>query len=507
MSLFLSLVLASVPAAADRAPYVLAPPGAPCATPALLPRLSPVGPEPLPPPGALKQDREAIEGVTQVRTSANIAVKWGTGEAVDEAQVQVLLAALERAWTVQMQEMAHPEPYGTGTYLLNVYIEDTGLVWSSGSSSYELRGSGAAGYYTTDPDSHPMLVVSVFAMAQADYLGSVAAHELYHAVQAGIGAYPYRDQAAWYWEATASWMAGEVFPDVPAYSDFLFGYALLPWLPLAFFDYPDTGALQEYRQYGAFILPRHLSEVAADWTVVRDSWTRPDQSGDPVLALDEALLAFDTSVAAELAAMTARLAVWDYRDGEYYQDNVEGYASYYADGARLQGEVGSSGTDGWAQPAPDQLPRATGSNLISIASRGEDRQLDLRLDPAGDAGSEARWTVILVDPSLGAEPYVRLDLVEGEASVRLPGGEETRWLALTVDSDERDEDEVFTWSYRVGEVQAEPDPNEEDTGHPAHDDEEPPSSCGCASGGRGEGLGWLGLLAGLVLVRRRSATG
>lgn len=511
MSLLLSLaVLASPAAATERAPFVTAAPGALCATPLLLQGLLPVGPEPLPPPGAVKQQREAIEGVTQVRGSANFAVKWGAAAAVDEAQVQVLLEGMEQAWSVQMVEMEHPEPYGTGTYLLNVYIEDTGLVWTSGGSSYELRGSGAAGYYTTDPEGHPMLVMSSYALGTADYTRAVAAHELYHAVQAGMGAYPYRDRAAWYWEATASWMAGEVFPDIPSYADFLFGYALLPWLPLAFFDYPDTGALQEYRQYGAFILPRHLSEVAADWSVVRDSWTRPDPGGDPVLALDEALLAYDTTVADELAAMTARLAAWDYRDGEVYRANVEGYGSYYPDGDRLQGEVGAAGTDGWVQPDADQLPRATGSNLVSIAAAAEDRTLELQLDAQGEAGSEAMWRVILVEPSSTGPSYRSVELEEGAASVLLPAGVETRWLAVTVDSQARDADEVFAWSYRVGAVEEEP--AGEDTGLPAGagGGGEPIRACGCASGGGPAGRSWLAVLvglAGLAVARRGSGLG
>ncbi|NOY27848.1 MAG: hypothetical protein GXP62_18445, partial [Oligoflexia bacterium] len=437
----------------------------PCATLSLLPSTLPFPDDSLRerarPPGMKKVDREAISGVVGSRTSSNFVVKWGAAGDLDDDTVAALLDSLETAWSVEVDEMAHPAPVGTDQYLFNVYIEDTGLSWISGGTSYELSGSGSSGYYFTDPQGYPMVVLNPDATLEADLSAMVAAHEFYHAVQAGLGSYSYSGRGAWYWEASATWIASEVFPENPDYAMLLFGYALLPALPVDFFDYPDTGSLQEYHQYGAFIVPRFLTEKVADWTVVRDSWVSPDPDGDPIAGLDMALAAWDTSVATELVDMAAHNAIWDYRDGAIYAQNVQDYAPYFPDSsaaiAILDGsDLTGAGTTGWptawAEIDPDRLPRAYGYNLVGLlAPPAGNVRLSIQTEAQGSAGSVADWSAELVVVGPDGPTYLPVGLADGAGrqTLSLTGAETQVWLAVAVTSAERDQNEVFTWSYLV----------------------------------------------------------
>ncbi len=520
-----ALLFLSAPAAARplvrveaRAPGL---PEVPCATPLLLPdRLPPPDLPPLAaPPAGAKPLREALQGVASVRTSENFAVKWGSEGGVTESTAQDLLDSLEQSWLVEMVEMGHPEPAGADRYKLNVYIEDTGVVWDNGSSRFELEGSGASGYYYTDPDGYPMLVMSQGALRDAEYAGMVAAHELYHAVQDGTRAYPYGGVSAWYWEASATWVSGEVFPDVTDYSVFLFGYLLLPWLPVDFFDYPDTGALQEYHQYGAFLYLRHLTEHVADWTVVRDSWTEPDPQGDPLDALDVGLAAFDSDVQQVLVGMAAHVALWDFAHGDTYAANVAAYDELYPEGSLLVGEQRGD-SDGWQTGPEDERPQRLGFNLLAIQREaGQATTVHFAGDSEGSQGSPAGWAAWLVLDRDGGPVYQPLELTQDAGSVELPADEEAvdLFLAVTPTSTDRTSGEQFGWSWSV-EGGGAGDGGSADGGADSGDapgqpfDPDQPQACGCASArpmvdaSDGAASLWAGLL-GLVLlfVRGRRA--
>lgn len=506
------MTLLLLPLSALAAPLVQLPqaapglPEAPCATPRLLPALLPL-PDPLPPapPGATKESREAIDGVVEERTSENFAVKWGSRGGVSEATAQALLQAYEDAWAVQVEAMEHPGAFGSDRYRVNVYVEDTGLVWDNGSSRFELSGSGASGYFFSDPEGYPMLVMSQGSLADPDYAAMVSAHEHYHAVQAATEAYAYSGVSAWYWEATASWAAGEVRPDVPEYAVFLFGFALLPWLSVDFFDYPDTGALQEYHQYGAFIFPRYLSEHEADWTVVRDSWLSPDPGGDPLAAVDASLQALGSSVEEALVWMAAHDAAWDYADGEYYRANVETYAEYYSEGEPVLDSFSGRGSDGWLEPPSDQALQRLGHALIEVECTGEEGVVvELEGDAEGTSGSPARWRAVQVTETDDGPEYAELQWTDGAARWESDCAQRRHHVAISVGSDARATGETFPLRYRVTYADESGSTGGDDTG-PDGDGggsglvEEEPAACGCSGSPAVGGL----LLALLPLWARR----
>lgn len=492
----LPLALASTPG--------LPTPRPPCGTPATAPLFGPRPNLPVAPPDheGEKDDRDAYGELPNDEEGENFVVKWGNTGSVDPAAVDALLAAFENAWAVEIGEMGNPAPPGTDAYLFNVYIGDTG----DGAPA----GYGTAGYYNRDADGYPMIVVSAETLADEAWAKGTATHEFFHAIQDGTGRYAYSGDSAWYWEATAMWMEGEVLPDQDDYVTFLFGYALLPELPVHFFDYPDTGALQEYHQYGAMIFPRYVSEIAADRQVVRDSWTEDLGADTPQEAL--ALLLAERGVDFEDAFgdFAARNATWDYADGALYDQWVDWYGDYYrSQDHRVVAEVERQGTDGLVAAPEDTLPGRYAYNVVTL-NRPDDADLTVRFESAaqGSKGTASAWRVTVVrERDAGGPEYVPVPLVDGVGSVRLEaiGDERIHLVAAAVPAEARP-NETFAWSYALAPVVVDtPAEDPPPATLPPQADPEPVAftTCGCASGGADGRLAGLAALAGLVAVGRR----
>lgn len=396
------------------------------------------------PPDAALEERDAYGTFPYSTSSDHFIVKWGSGGGVDESDVDFLIAAFEDAWQIEIEEMGHPAPPGTDRYLFNVYIGDSG----SGTPD----GYGAAGYYSADPDGYPMVVIAADTLSDLAYTEITAAHEFYHAIQNGIGTYSYSGDAAWYWEATAEWASGQVYPDNEYSAVFLLGLAYLPYLPVNFFDYPDRGTLQEYHQYGAFIFPTYLSEQVADWTIIRDSWVEAS-SRDPLTSLDDLLREQGTSVAEVFPWFAAHNATWDYANGEIYADMLDEYARWYGDDDhRVVVELDAAGTEGWVDAPSATLPQFYGYNVIRLEDPpAGSLVIGFRGDAEGSDGSEARWGAILVEETTREVTYTELALEdgEGEATLSLDGSEQNVYLAVAATPEEARDDETFGWSYKV----------------------------------------------------------
>lgn len=484
-----------------------------CLTPSLLPTMRSARPVPaLSRLADAKVTRDPYD-VPDAAESDNFVVRWGPTGTVPTAAVEALLGALERAWQIEVLDLDHPAPEAAEATKINVYIGDTG---GGTPSAY-----GAAGYFTPDGDGYPMIVLSRDSLNAGETGHLTAAHELYHAVQWGLGTYDYGDSAvgAWYWEATASWIEVEVFPDNPDYAVFLGAYALLPHLPVDFFDYPDTGALEEYHQYGAMILPRYLAEFEADASMIRDTWVEPaGGTRDPLVAIDAALAAQGTDLGVAFSAYAARNATWDYVHQDAYLDSVEYWSWAFPDGDggvadRVEVEVG--GRSDWRGPDPDRMPGRYGYTVAEIdLRRTGDVALELELVGIGSSGSTAEWGVTVVRDHGDAVTYEPLSLTMGldqhTFDAALDGeGADTLWLVVAAWSRERVDGERFDWQYRVSDPNPDAEPEdrpEVGAGVAPPDGEGADSTASCSHRPGGAPLG-LGLLAGAVLVgRRRAAT-
>lgn len=461
----------------------------PCATLDLLPGAAPLrvssAPGLRPPPS--ERDPYALPNAAR---GTRFVVRWGDQGGISDDEARRLLAAMERAWEVVVDTLGHPAPATTDTTLFNVYVGDTG-----GPSGY-----GAGGYYTVDDEGYPMVVVATssirFDPAFADHAGQ---HEFYHAVQDSTARYAYDGPAAWYWEATAEWAALEIDPTNPYDGPFVFAYLALPGLPVDTFDYPDTGALVEYFQYGSFLFPHALGQTYG-FELVRDSWTVPGSEGDPLEVLRAGLAERGADLDEAWLDHLARNVGFDYDAGELFRATYDLWASWYPEQSRITAEV--AGTGGSGELAPDALHRYGAANLL--LAEPDPGTLEVRLVGAdtGDLGSPARYGARVVRERRDGTTEVLavpFDGAIGALRVPVEGDEAAIWVTVGAWTPERDplrwteEGFPLAWSLVVLPPEA-PEPS-------APRAIAAPEACGCDAVSSGAGGAVVGLL--MVLARRR----
>ncbi|MFT4974593.1 MAG: hypothetical protein ACI8S6_000476 [Myxococcota bacterium] len=332
-------------------------------------------------------------------------------------------------------------------------------------------------------------------------------YELFHALQDATGSYTCGagDPDAWFWEATAEWATGEVFPGEPEYARLIGAFAMHPHLPLNFFDYPDSGAFIETYQYGAFLFPRFLSEQVLSPGAIRDAWVEPGDADEPLDALATLLRADGEALLPTVARSHAHIATWDFDDGPLYEDLVDDWADLFpTEDFQVASELRGSQADGDVHsPEALLLPGHLGASIVRLSAPGCST-LTVRFDgeDGGSLGSTARWAGVL---ALHGEPPSYSDLD--------PGREET--VFLDGDSDQVDliivpesasgwvEGERFGLTYSLTLEPAgadDPDCTPPSTGAgggvdlPASSDGFSPlpgRGCGCSSGGATSGSLWL----------------
>ena len=464
----------------------------PCATPWTWSEISPILPE-LPPPPDGPGLRDAY-GVPNLAQSQHFALRWGNQSFVDDLQIDVVLDALEDSWAVEIEEMGHSTPFGTGQYLFNVYIGDTG----NGAPP----GYGAGGYYMADEEGWPMIVIARDSLEDPEWTRITASHEFYHAVQGATERYNYDTEgpSAWFWEATATWASQVVYPDNGYHAVFLFGYAFLPNRRVNFFDYPDSGALQEYFQYGAFLFAVSVSETTGGWQVVRNTWEDEGTLADPLEVMRSHLTDAGFDLDEVWMEHAARNATMDYKNGELYRQVLLDNSWRDESSRRVVGEIsGSRGTEGLVAPRSGLAPERYGSNrwTLSPVLEGE-YHIRVAGEPTGTYGSEAKFAAKLVIENWGQEPeYVDVPFngVEGELRYAASGAEDRvhivvgAWTPLLNGAWNL---ETFPYKLEVEKVVVavpEPEPVEEKRG------------CGCAS--TSSGASWLPLIALSLLGRLR----
>jgi hypothetical protein len=470
----------------------VAAPELPCATPSTWAAI--VDPEPaLPPPPDGLGLRDAY-GVPNSRTSEHFVLRWGNARRVDSAALDALLLAFEDAWAVEIEEMGHTRPYGSGEYYFNVYVGD------SGSGAPE--GHGAAGYYTADVEGWPMIVVGVNTLDSRDYADITAVHEFYHAIQGATRRYDYdfSGPSAWFWEATATWASSVVYEENPGYASFLAGYAFLPHKRLNFFDYPDSGQLQEYYQYGAFIFPLHVSDRLGSWQAVRDTWEDPGDDPDPLAVLRDKVAEQGGDMDALWLDHIARNTTWDYPQGGFFRAAIADWSAFPESRNQVAATLPALGMQGFVD-GPSSLPlERYGSHTLEMRVPQDGRYtFTLQGDALGSLGGTARWGATAVVVRSGADPEYRpvpFDGPRGELVMDDLDGASRVYVALgawTEDSGARWGVETYDYAYLMSFEPAEapePDP-----------DLESPRACACAS--TGPAAGWLLVPLVLVAVRRR----
>ncbi len=470
LSLSLFLLPATASAQVDR----------PCHTPSLFDGMQPPAGPALHPASSRDKDSRNPYGVPNEDLTQNFAIRWGDDWTPNTSGLSVLAVALEDAWQTEIETMAHPAPWSTSTTLLNVYIGDTG---GGTPPSY-----GAGGYFNPDEDGYPILVINPASLDEPSWTRVVAIHEFYHSVQWGLDTYTYveGEPGAWYWEATASWIPGIVDPQSPTNANFVWGFALAAHLPLDAFDYPDSGQLQEYHQYGAMIFPTYLSEQVADWQPIRNSWVAPFAgTGDPIEALRGELSDLGHDFDEVFVDFIAHNVFWDYAHGETYELYVDGGQQSFPGEDEVTAWVTSEDA---ATIPPSEQPRRYGSNTLRLELPAGPWELSLVFDDSGSGGSVAQWGATLVRREGTTISYEPIEIENGEATIEIESDDAELGLSVGAWAGPRVNGERFEWSYSVVDLFAGDD---DDTGDDDDmgDDDDDDDSVGDDDGGGFTGNG------------------
>lgn len=450
----------------------------PCPTLALLADAPPVRRGVVAAAGPEKGTRDMYAAPYE-QQSDNFVLRWGQNESFTDEERSGLLNAMELAWQVEIEEMGHPAPYGSDAFKFNVYIGGTG-----GGLPPDI--SGVAGYYKTDGDGWPMIVMAPVAVRDLLVAEATAVHEMYHAIQDSLDRYTYQDLSAWYWEATAEWVTMQVLPGNTFSGQFAFGYLMLPDLPVNFFGDREEDSLEKYHQYGAFLFPHFLTDRLGSG-LVRDSWLSPEGGDDPLETL-RALVAEQGEDLDELwLDHIAHNAVLDYPFGGRLERQLELAAATWPDAGLYRGTVTPNGesrtVDGKDAPGrygayvlrmPEAYP---GSVQIGITGH-----------EAGTRGSPAHFGARLIEFDEDGVPQytpIPFDGLHGEIS--LPDGLPTQGVYVVVGAWSREtsawDKERFPFDWTIEIVP----PPDEDT-----------RACGCAASG------YPGLWLLLPFWRRRT---
>ncbi|MBL8617840.1 MAG: hypothetical protein JNM72_19680 [Deltaproteobacteria bacterium] len=425
------------------------PAAVPCAGPAFLPPGGLPRPTFIPPapPTGTKSERDARGVVANRFATDNFVIRWGPSGGVSGAEVERLAAAFEDAWDEEVLLQGHPVPVGSDTFRFNVYIGDSG----GGTPP----GYGTGGYFDVDSEGYPQIVVSAATLDTPDFADITAAHEFYHAIQGATERYPYSGTGAWYWEATATWASGTVYPENPYYAVFLFGYVLFPHLPLNFYEPYAEGDLTEYYQYGAFIWPWYLTEVAADRRLIQESWTDTGTETDPLEVLRDRLADRGLDMDALWLDHLAANVSWDYLDPAALALGTDGYPSIPEWDNVIAAEVGAEGTAGWVSGPSALEPYRYGNNAITVETGLHPRmRVELLGGAAGDRSSPATWggrvvvtrgdaqevlPLVMADATTGVIELDDLDTADGL----------TVLIGVTAPANRTWDRERFRYNYRI----------------------------------------------------------
>lgn len=330
-----------------------------------------------PPPVPDLVDHETHGVIDHVQYSEQFALKWGPDADFTGEHAANVLAHFEDIYEAEVDGWGMASPTD-GVRYFNVYVGDTGGVIPS--------AGGMAGYYTTDSDGHPMIVLGRDTVSDLSYARSVIAHEFFHAVQWASESFWVWETGGWFWEATATWAAGEVVPEHDTYWNALPSYALKPQVGL----YHDTmddygGAPPDLHQYGAFIFARYISEILEQPDIILSAWRDGGTGDDPVAWLRVHMT--DAQFGDALVGHAARNLTWDYADGERWSDWVDEVASWHPDQDDRVATLIEHATDDWYTVGAEDMPAAGGYNLIPIPdAMVEDGELVVAVRPDIESG-------------------------------------------------------------------------------------------------------------------------
>ncbi len=404
------------------------------------------------------------------------AIEWD-GDNIDERDIERFGEALEYSYLRQIEEEGWLAPEGMDTYKLLVYVDD----------------SNYAGAYTTvercDNQYIPYIVTGN-GVFWGDWYQDLATHEFNHASQFSYG---YAHEF-WWWEATATYIEEQVYPDHDAWAPYITGYADAPYIAMN--AYSQSNAEVFYHMYAMAIFGFYLDNHWGGTDIVRELWE---------VALDHPFMMYELW-------MPDAVEELGYDWGEVYPGFIAANTVMDYDEGNEMGRIHRMGTsdelpfEGNSERAEE--PQSLGQNYWKIAGEAFDPdEPDLHLYFEG--ADEADWMVLLV----GVQGDTVVDIVaahhlddpdEGEEALRVTmtdwGQHEDVWVVVSPTIQSWDE-------YRYAfDAWSEPAPVEEpeEPEEPEEEDAERPILGSCsARPGPATLPAWALAVLGGLLVRRR----
>ena len=231
---------------------------------------------------------------------------------------------------------------------------------------------------------------------------------------------------------------------------------------MLFFDYFDTGAIEEYHQYGAFIFPQFLSEYydGADW--IRDSWVLASGHEDPFSALKAQFESEGLDPNSIFAEFAATNAYWDYAHQDWYTYYLDYYASYFnGSDHRVVEQLNPNGTGGWIESNPEHPIEYAGYHHIRLEDSAHSiLYLSFDGDDIGAQGSEAQWSVTVIRKMGDALSYDWLGTNSSLDSIPISALDVTDEMTLSISllADRYIDGEDFEYRYRLVPAGDETDP-------------------------------------------------
>lgn len=464
--------------------------------------------------GALELPEDPYRLISALETEHFVVRMGEDGDPAYQAQVADWF---EAAWQDLFVTLAWPLPAYMEVYKTNIYLGGSGILAPR-------TGDAAAYYFLAGPDADgvawpSVVIASVGGLYTENLMESIPAHELFHAVEDGLGLLD-PDEPTWYWaaEPLAEWARSEVWPDQP-YSDtvdaatsamFMGGYAIFPDYSLHHYTPPtgsihmDEEALEYLYNYGTNVFFRHLGDTyGSDWMHALVVEARTDEP--PLDALEARLAREGTSLSEVYWDYVFRRATWSFPahdDYVYWTEWVETYPAFGGTTRRLAGAL-SGPTGGWVEPT-DSLPASLGAHVWALDPGALGPGVELVFD--GEPGDDppASWHLALAART--GEEHAELPLepdLEGRVSLADldPSFTEAEELYLVVGAEDDLDDTSTTFPYRLQLVDGELG---SDTGSevPYYKGLDGPD-CGCASGGARRGASALLLVLAAVGARRR----
>lgn len=272
-------------------------------------------------PASLARQEQVSGSYTGSRDTDHFHLAWDpTNAALDTTTLDRVEAALERSWTVMVDEAGWRAPDQTDTCLITVILADLG-----GSSS------GTGGWTNVNAEGGvPFMVINTDWFAEGDdWIDSLLAHEFNHASQFGYNVF-WEETDWWYWEATAEWSFELPFPEADTWTYSLWSYYDAPYRSI----HSQVGLVN----YGHFSFNVVLAEQI-DPEVPRLAWEAADADATASTALEAAT---GEPMEALLPLYTAHVAATDVAEADVWRDAMDEFAvdpfeahvtEYPADGA------------------------------------------------------------------------------------------------------------------------------------------------------------------------------